>query len=632
MKKVYLSFLLTGVAASGFAQENSTLRVPHKEGVITTAPSNKPAEVQPNEKVLNILWTEDFSGGTNPLETGNGLYSVDGANGSYWTVSSSGTHPLSGFGFGQNMNGEHARWNSYGPNSNEPTGQFATTPVIGGLISPTIALTGNTNSIGIQFSTDAIYCCNFNEDARPFGISVSVDDGVSWSDTLRFDFGIDRNESTQDIADPLTVGVNLDAIAPAGPQATFKFKFVWDGDSQDGNGQYNTHYSWLIDDISIYEIPDNDIALTDGYHNDIIFDWEYSMLPLAQSTVREMVPVLMVENQGIVDQTVDFTCEIRDGGNNIVNTTVVQQTIVSGELDTIYFQTGYMPSALDTYSTSFSIPADDDPTDDAIDASDLIVDQNLMAHDYGTDSEFSWDPNGNNSDLADAPHAYGNIYVPAVDQDAYGMNVAFGGGMDTDLFLIARIQEMTGASIQDPLNPIVETGHQVANGEPGNIVTIVFDNPVSLTAGTSYIVDIYKVDGTSGLEFAIDGTDTNGEDDDFSTVNYGPYGQNSAVNYFNGWGYAPHVRLNFDMSLNVGENATLEGVSVYPNPTEGLINVTNDNNTEQTIEVRNLSGQLIYMETVSNATTIDLAGEAAGMYVVKVSNENGSMVEKIAVK
>ena len=629
MKKVYISFLLIGSTATGFAQNTSTNRVPHKEGANLTAPSNKPA-TQVYEKALNVLWTEDFSGGAGALQTTNGQWTVEGSEGAFWDITTA-AHPLSGFGWSHAMNGDHAQWNSYGPNANEPGG-FASTPVMGALISPTIVLSGNTNSIGIQFLTETMYCCNYDETVRPFGISVSVDDGVSWSDTLRFDFGVDRNEATEDIAHPMTVGVNLDEIAPAGPQTQFKFKLIWDGDSPDGNGQYNTHYFWMLDDVAIYEIPDNDIALVAGYHNDIIMDWEYSTLPVTQSSAREMIPTLMVENQGIMDQTVDFTCEITDGTGSVVNTTVITQTIVAGTADTLYFQTGFMPSALGTYSTSFSIPADDDPSDDAMDASDLIVDEFLMGHDYGTAAEFSWDPAGNNSDLADAPHAYGNRYIPVVDQDVYGINVAFGSSMSEELFLIARIQEMTGTSIQDPLNIIAEVGHEVVAGEPGSIVTIPLSSAVTLTAGTDYIVDIYKIDGTQGMEFAIDGTSTNGEDDDYSTVNYGPYGQNSAVNYFSGWGYAPHVRLNFDMSLSVDENASLEGVSVYPNPSEGIINVSNDNNVAQTIEVRNMAGQLISIETVSTATTIDLTAEASGIYVVKVSNENGAMVEKVTIK
>lgn len=632
MKKVYLGFLAFGIAATATAQENSTKRAPQQADPHLEITQGKPAISSNNQqKNLNILWTEDFSGGTNPLETGQGQWAVEGPDGAYWDINSD-PHPLPATGgWVSQMNAEHAEWDSWGP-IDEPPGSFATTSVLGALVSPSIALTGNTNSIGISFITETMYCCNFNEDIRPFGVSISTDDGTTWSDTVRFDFGIDRNEPTADIINPLQVAVNLDAIAPPGPQATFRFKFVWDGDSPDGNGQYNSHYFWLIDDVSIYEIPSNDIALLQGYHNDIIFDYEYSHLTVEQSTAREMVPVLMVENQGVDPQTLDFTVEITDGGGTVVNTTVINETILSGQMDTLYFQTGYQPSAADTYGTRFFIAADDDPSDDELTASDLIVNANLMAHDYGAVQNYGWDPAGNNSDLADAPHSFGNVYIPSANQDVYGLDVAFGPDMSDGLFLLARIQEMTGTSIQDPLNPVVEIDHTTAAGEEGTVVTIVFAQPATLVAGTPYIVDIYKVDGTTGQEFDIAGSQAMGEDDDFASANFGPYGTGGAINYWTGWGYASYVRPNFDMSLSVDENATLEGVSVYPNPSEGIINISNDNNLEHTIEVRNLAGQLISTTTVSNATTIDLSNEAAGVYVVKVSNENGAIAEKVTVK
>lgn len=631
MKKVYLSLFAVAIASATTAQiDESAVRTPQKAGPDFSAPKGKQGPGLTEEKILNVLWTDDFSGGTNPLETAEGTYTLEGPDGAYWQLTASTAHPTNFTGFVNAMTGEHLSWNSYTPNANEPN--FATTPVMGAIISPSIALTGNTNSIGISFNTDAMYCCNFNEEVIPWGISISTDDGTTWSDTVRFDFlGVDRNESTQDFVNPLAIAVNLDAIAPAGPQAQFRFKFIWDGDSPDGNGQYNTHYYWLIDDVSIYEIPSNDIALTAGYHNDIVFDYEYSYLTVEQSSAREMVPVLFVENQGIDDQTVDFTVEISDGGG-VVNTTVVTETILAGEVDTIYFNTGYMPSAADTYTTSFSIPADDDPTDDTYNASDLVVNANLMAHDYGADEDYGWDPNGNNSDLSDEPHSFGNVYYPSADQEVYGLDVAFGPNMSDGLFLLARIQEMTGTSIQDPLNPVAEIDHVVAAGEEGSVVTIVFAQPVTLTAGTGYIVDIFKADGTTGQEFDISGSQAAGEDDDFGSANYGPYGTGGAINYWTGWGYASYVRPNFDMSLSVAEGATLEGVSIYPNPSEGIINITNDSNLEHTIEVRNLAGQLVSTTTVSNATSIDISSEAAGVYIVKVSNENGATAEKITLK
>lgn len=632
MKNVYLSSLLIATAFSSFAQNTNT----HKVNIKATSALNAPGNLKPTlgsngeEKALNFLWSDDFSGGTNPLETGMGQWDVSGPDSSYWSIGDN-PHPLSAFNWTEDMDAEYLRWNSYGPLTGNEAGGFASTSVYGEAISPSMALVGNTNSIGIKFDTEAYYCCNF--EFKPFGVAISTDDGANWSAVADLDFGVDRNEATEAIASPLTWYANLDAIAPVGPQATFKIKFVWDGDDVDANGQYNTHYFWLIDNLSIYEIPNNDVSLIEGWHADIIQDWEYSMLPTAQSSAREMIPGVVIANQGANSQTLDVTCDISDG-SGIVNTTVINHTIAPGVTDTLWFSTGYMPSVNDTYTTHFSIPADDETSDDELDASDLIVNDGLMAHDYGTESVEGWDPTSTNATellRAEEPHAYGNTYTPAVDQDLYGIDIRLAAGTSPDLYLLGRVQALTGPSIQDPLDLVVEVEYTTTPQSANSVVTLVFDSPVTLTAGTTYIIDLYKVDGTSnGEAFNITTSESMGEDDDRSTVNYGPYGTGNAVNYYTNWGYAPYVRANFDVALGI-EEAELEGISIFPNPSQGVVNISNENNTNNLIEVLDVTGKVVLTKEASTSTTIDLSG-SNGVFIVKVSNDLGTAVKRVVIK
>ena len=146
------------------------------------------------------------------------------------------------------------------------------------------------------------------------------------------------------------------------------------------------------------------------------------------------------------------------------------------------------------------------------------------------------------------------------------------------------------------------------------------------------MIDVFKVDGTSGTEeLRIGGSETSTEDDDFSTFGYGPYGTGGAVNYYSNWGFAPLIRANFDASLAVETN-TLNGVSVYPNPSEGIITIANDNNDENTIVISNVAGQVVYNQSSSADTSIDLSSFGSGLYVVNVSNENGSLIERVVIK
>ena len=98
--------------------------------------------------------------------------------------------------------------------------------------------------------------------------------------------------------------------------------------------------------------------------------------------------------------------------------------------------------------------------------------------------------------------------------------------------------------------------------------------------------------------------------------------------YSNGTGVAVRMNIGF---AGIDENS-LEGVSVYPNPSEGLITVSNDNNTENTIAVYDMLGKVIYTTTTSSSASVDLSANGTGVYLVKVSNGNGSVVERVVIK
>ena len=75
--------------------------------------------------------------------------------------------------------------------------------------------------------------------------------------------------------------------------------------------------------------------------------------------------------------------------------------------------------------------------------------------------------------------------------------------------------------------------------------------------------------------------------------------------------------MAIDETKNNGANAA----SVYPSPNDGHFSVTLPNNlTEGTIlEIYNVSGKLIYKETLhSTNTKVDLSNNAKGVYFYKL--------------
>ncbi len=73
-------------------------------------------------------------------------------------------------------------------------------------------------------------------------------------------------------------------------------------------------------------------------------------------------------------------------------------------------------------------------------------------------------------------------------------------------------------------------------------------------------------------------------------------------------------------------------ISVYPNPSSGLVNIYMNNSNNARIEVYNMVGKLVHRKNVVNETeTIDLSGQK-GMYIIKVSNGNSVSTQKLIVQ
>lgn len=73
--------------------------------------------------------------------------------------------------------------------------------------------------------------------------------------------------------------------------------------------------------------------------------------------------------------------------------------------------------------------------------------------------------------------------------------------------------------------------------------------------------------------------------------------------------------------------STEEQVTIYPNPSEGKIQVISPPQAGSVIgiEIYNLLGEVIYQSaSINPQSAIDLSGQSKGMYFYKVTDENGT--------
>ena len=99
--------------------------------------------------------------------------------------------------------------------------------------------------------------------------------------------------------------------------------------------------------------------------------------------------------------------------------------------------------------------------------------------------------------------------------------------------------------------------------------------------------------------------------------------------YTNGNAFA--IQLILGNNVNVTES-TLEEVSVYPNPSNGVFNVNTSLNETLNANVFDVAGKLIYTSTLSNSSTIDLSNFGKGTYILELSNSKGSHKETLTVQ
>lgn len=79
----------------------------------------------------------------------------------------------------------------------------------------------------------------------------------------------------------------------------------------------------------------------------------------------------------------------------------------------------------------------------------------------------------------------------------------------------------------------------------------------------------------------------------------------------------------------IDENG-VKGMVVYPNPTEGNLNITAEN--MKRITIANSLGQIVYDRVASNDNEIiDMSQYKAGVYMVRIMTENGVAVKRISV-
>jgi hypothetical protein len=483
-----------------------------------------------------------------------------------------------------------------------------------------INLTGYTNVI-LRYQ----HSYRWWQEAR--GVRVSGDNGATWTEYpatytvasgLTFPNG-QPYPGNQNSLNPQQEVINISSVAGNASQVLVQFYY----DDADFWGWY-----WVVDDVEILEQPLDDIQILNawfaGENNGGV---EYGRTPINHVDDNYFVGA-EIYNFGVNDQTnidldavyTQFTYSnahpLLESDSTVFLENTETPTLAVGSYNGIYTAT----CSGETGGANFgdnAFPRNFEITDDmySIDGLGLnpAATENLSTIGTGSFTD------------SDDGLVLASLYNFKVSDQVSGIRVMLAPGTVEGGDIYGSILD-TADFWASNITPLFTTaaGNVSAADITAGYIDLMFAAPITLPAGSYYAaVDLYSNGGTNDIRVYDD-----------QTV---PQPFDASAIYISGdASYSNGVSIGVRLLTGTGwiglEENTLEGVNVYPNPSTGLVNVSNDNNLENNIVVTDLAGRQVFSTQVNTATTFDLSAVGTGVYVVTVSNENGKLVERVVIK
>ena len=92
--------------------------------------------------------------------------------------------------------------------------------------------------------------------------------------------------------------------------------------------------------------------------------------------------------------------------------------------------------------------------------------------------------------------------------------------------------------------------------------------------------------------------------------------------------------MNFGTVSAVNDILLNSGFIVYPNPSNGIFTIDNQNNETYSVSVTDIIGKVVYNSIITNLTnkSIDLSKVESGVYSIEFENDGNSFVQKIIIE
>ncbi len=625
MKKIYLLALAVTTSVAGFAQQKANAKAVGKQmerDFVRVTPAEESGD-------RNVLWSNDFSNCAdweiyNAFDEGFSAY-ITGINFECGTEVPEGLASIAPIQSTSAENGYML------VDSDEFGGESGGNWVENCWFQSAAPIPLNgIDQVSLRFQTFYSMWDGGSSDGNEYCLVEVSTDGLTWPDVTTYEvadapagtrFELWPTMETQDpVENPTTKVFNLTQIASEAGVDQIWLRFRWKG---------TFGYAWMVDDVEVFETPDNDLTVTKAWVGEIVNAFEYGAIPLSQAAVTEVQMGAEIANYGGIDQDAVLTVTI-DGVNYTSSA-----TILAGTVDTLWTDPFLLPQTVGSYEVNFSVPEDEVLAGNSrvktIDVTEDVYGQNLE------DALLQRTLNN------DAETAFACRYT--FDANDLGGAVEFLVGNASDVGTACQIfiyEEVDGIQTNQTIAqslPFSITQQMMDDGDAGVYTRIpLLDNAANFEAGKIYFAEVRRFESTDRF-FCW----SNPTDDDLGMVGFGPYGTGGVTNWFVGFGFTPSVRLVLDETLVSANEITvgnIEGAKVYPNPADvnatvefNLLNSENVNVIVRDVAGRQVSNQNFGVRSAgAQRLTLDLNNLNAGVYSVSIQAGSNVATSQLVVR
>jgi hypothetical protein len=468
-------------------------------------------------------------------------------------------------------------------------------------------------------------------------VDLSTDGGTTWTE-VQVNGSVPGNDYAPLVLE-LLIGEHV------ANEANVSMRFRWQTTATDGGGY---GYGWQIDDIFIVDAPNVDLEVKDTrvnffYHagdynepgNENLYHYSshYGHVPQAQYDSEFAVKWfnIAVENKAASAVVPSVTVQILDPNMDEVYfgeiDGVLLEPATTDTIDLIEdFYLGIEPM-MGMYTVAFEVfveGEEDEWPADNVDTAFFYVTDGIYSRDsdniMGSVSPLQYVFEHGDGDMI------GTEYYYLYETNILNMQVFIDADTDIGTMYLPRILEWTEDGTATIATGTLQTVEEANLGEWVTLDFIGGAVPIEFEDGDDAkiiiaAVEIFYEDGNS--EFWV-GSDNSNNYSRWSIIMY----VTSEDDWYLGSSRGIGIRLHENPPVAVEGNEISNNISVYPNPTTGVLNI--DNVKGANLEIINIMGQTV--ESIYNANefnTVDISNYANGSYILRVIDGNNVNTFKI---